>query len=92
MKLFYRYQPDYGWPPQRLNFTKNYPARVLLIFCSGLYRDRAAKHRLYLVKKAKIPEADFDLLMQTLLDNVELVPFEDLEHEYDRCDGNHGNG
>jgi len=43
------------------------------------------KHRLYLVKKAKIPEADFDLLMQTLLDNVELVPFEDFEHEYDHA-------
>lgn len=44
-----------------------------------------SKHRLYLVKKAKIPEADFDLLMQTLLDNVELVPFEDFEREYNHA-------
>jgi len=43
------------------------------------------KHRAYLVKKSKIPNDDFDLLMQTLLDNVELVPFEDFEHEYDRA-------
>jgi len=44
-----------------------------------------AKHRPYLVKKAKISEADFDLLMQTLLDDVELVPFEDFEPEYDHA-------
>ena len=43
------------------------------------------KHRSYLVKKAKIPEDDFDLLMQVLLDNVELVPFEDFAGEYDRA-------
>jgi predicted nucleic acid-binding protein len=43
------------------------------------------KHRLYLVKKAKIPEDDFDLLMQILLDNVELVPFEDFVDGYDRA-------
>jgi len=43
------------------------------------------KHRSYLVKKAKIPDEDFDLLMQILLDNVELVPFEDFECEYDRA-------
>ena len=40
------------------------------------------KHRPYLVKKAKIPEQDFDLLMHTLLDNIVLVPFEDFESEY----------
>jgi len=43
------------------------------------------KHRSYLVKKSKIPNGDFDLLMQTLLDNVELVPFEDFKREYDRA-------
>jgi len=43
------------------------------------------KHRLYLVKKAKIPEDDFNILMQILLDNVELVPFEDFEDDYDRA-------
>lgn len=43
------------------------------------------KHRPYLVKKAKIPEDDFDLLMQVLLENVELVPFEDFAGEYDRA-------
>ena len=43
------------------------------------------KHRAYLVKKAKIPEDDFDLLMQTILDNVERVPFEDFKREYDHA-------
>ena len=37
------------------------------------------------MKKAKIPEDDFTLLMQILLDNVELVPFEDFEDEYDHA-------
>ena len=40
------------------------------------------KHRPYLVKKAKISDQDFDLLMHTLLDNIALVPFEDFESEY----------
>jgi predicted nucleic acid-binding protein len=40
------------------------------------------KHRPYLMKKAKIPGPDFDLLMHTLLDQVILVPFEDFEHEF----------
>ena len=43
------------------------------------------KHRAYLVKKAKIPETDFDILMHTLLDNVILVPFEDFSYEYDHA-------
>lgn len=43
------------------------------------------KHRAYLEKKAKIPEPDFDVLMNTLLDKITLVPFEDFEHEYDRA-------
>ena len=43
------------------------------------------KHRSYLVKKAKIPNDDFYLLMQTLLDNVELVPFEEFDREYDHA-------
>jgi len=40
------------------------------------------KHRPYLMKKAKTPEPDFDLLMHTLLEHVILVPFKDFEHEY----------
>lgn len=40
------------------------------------------KHRPYLMKKAKIQKPDFDLLMDTLLEHVILVPFEDFEHEY----------
>jgi predicted nucleic acid-binding protein len=44
-----------------------------------------SKHRPYLMKKAKIPQPDFDLLMHTLLDRIILVPFEDVEHEYDRA-------
>lgn len=43
------------------------------------------KHQSYLVKKAKIPKDEFDLLMQILLDTIELVPFEDFECEYDRA-------
>jgi predicted nucleic acid-binding protein len=43
------------------------------------------KHRPYLMKKAKISETDFDILMHTLLDKVILVPFEDFEHEYDHA-------
>ena len=43
------------------------------------------KHRSYLVKKAKLSEENFDLLMQILLDNVELVPFEDFSGDYDRA-------
>ena len=43
------------------------------------------KHRLYLVKKAKVSEPDFDILMRTLLDKVILVPFEDFEQEYDHA-------
>jgi predicted nucleic acid-binding protein len=44
-----------------------------------------AKHRPYLMKKAKIPGPDFDLLMRTLLEHVILVPFEDFEHEYEHA-------
>ena len=43
------------------------------------------KHRPYLMKKAKIPKPDFDLLMDTLLEHVTLVPFEDFEHEYEHA-------
>ena len=42
-------------------------------------------HRPYLVKKAKIPDRDFDQLMQILLETIELVPFEDFACEYDRA-------
>lgn len=41
-----------------------------------------SKHRPYLIKKAKIPQPDFDLLMHTLIGQVILVPFEDFEHEF----------
>lgn len=41
-----------------------------------------SKHRPYLIKKAKISEPDFDLLLHILLGHVILVPFEDFEHEY----------
>ena len=40
------------------------------------------KHRPYLVKKSKIPERDFDLLMHALLEQIILVPFEDFESEF----------
>jgi len=44
-----------------------------------------SKHRPYLMKKAKIPGPDFDLLLHTLLDRITLVPFEDFEHEYEHA-------
>ena len=37
------------------------------------------------MKKAKISEPDFDILLHTLLDKVILVPFEDFRHEYDHA-------
>jgi predicted nucleic acid-binding protein len=43
------------------------------------------KHRPYLMKKAKISEPDFDLLLHTLHEHVILVPFEDFEHEYEHA-------
>jgi predicted nucleic acid-binding protein len=43
------------------------------------------KHQPYLMKKAKISEPDFGLLMRTLLEHVILVPFEDFEHEYEHA-------
>lgn len=43
------------------------------------------KHRSYLVKKAKIPEPDFEILMNILLERVTLVPFEDFGQEYDHA-------
>lgn len=44
-----------------------------------------AKHRPYLMKKAKIPQQEFYLLMHTLLEHVTLVSFEDFEHEYEHA-------
>ncbi len=41
------------------------------------------KHRSYLMKKAKISEPDFKILMKILLERVTLVPFEDFGQEYD---------
>ena len=40
------------------------------------------KHRPYLMKKAKITVQEFDDIMDTLLEQVILVPFEDFEPEY----------
>ena len=37
------------------------------------------------MKKAKVSEPDFDILMRTLLDKVIRVPFEDFEQEYDQA-------
>lgn len=54
-------------------------------FAPDYIETELAKHRPYLMKKAKIPGPDFDLLLHTLLDRIILVPFEDFEHEYDRA-------
>jgi len=43
------------------------------------------KHRVYLVKKTKLSEPDFDILMHILLEHVILVPFEDFGQEYDHA-------
>jgi len=51
-------------------------------FAPDYIETELSKHRPYLMRKAKIPGPDFDLLMQTLLDQVILVPFEDFEHEF----------
>jgi len=37
------------------------------------------------VKKAKLSEPDFDILMHTLAEHVILVPFEDFGQEYDHA-------
>jgi len=37
------------------------------------------------VKKAKISEPDFEILMNILLERVTLVPFEDFGQEYDQA-------
>ncbi len=44
-----------------------------------------AKHRPYLMKKAKMTRQDFDRLLDTLLGQVILVPFEDFEPEYEHA-------
>jgi predicted nucleic acid-binding protein len=54
-------------------------------FAPDYIETELAKHRPYLMKKAKIPQPDFDLLMNTLLGHVILVPFEDFEHEYEHA-------
>ena len=43
------------------------------------------KHREYLMKKAKMTESDFDTLLNTLLEQITLVPFEDFEQDYPRA-------
>jgi predicted nucleic acid-binding protein len=43
------------------------------------------KHREYLIKKAKMTESDFDTLLNTLLGQITLVPFEDFEQDYSRA-------
>ena len=45
------------------------------------------RHREYLMKKAKIPESDFDTLLHILLEPVTLIPFETFEREYSRAIG-----
>ena len=54
-------------------------------FAPDYIETELAKHRPYLVKKAKIPGPDFDLLFHSLLGHVILVPFEDFGHEYHRA-------
>ena len=40
------------------------------------------KHRNYLLKKSHLSKHDFDILLFTLLQNINLVPFEDFKHKY----------
>ncbi len=59
--------------------------RSFSFFAPDYIETELFRHRLYLMKKAKITEQDFDLLMRTLLKRVVLVPFEDFEPEYRRA-------
>jgi predicted nucleic acid-binding protein len=54
-------------------------------FAPDYIETELTKHRPYLMKKAKIPGPDFDLLMHTLLDRIVLVSFEDFEREYEHA-------
>jgi predicted nucleic acid-binding protein len=54
-------------------------------FAPDYIETELTKHRPYLMKKAKIPQPDFDLLLHTLLDRIILVPFEDFEPEYEHA-------
>jgi predicted nucleic acid-binding protein len=40
------------------------------------------KHRDYLMKKAKMTESNFDILLHSLLEQITLVPFHDFGQEY----------
>lgn len=41
-----------------------------------------SKHREYLKRKAKLTDSEFDTLLQILLSQVKLVPYEEFEQEY----------
>lgn len=40
------------------------------------------KHKTYLVKKSNTKPEDFDILLYSLLQNINLVPFEEFKHEF----------
>jgi len=43
------------------------------------------QHREYLIKKAKITESDFDILLHILLEQITMVPFDDFKQDYSRA-------
>ena len=54
-------------------------------FAPDYIETELSRHLSYLVKKAKISEPNFDIIMHTLLERVVLVPFEDFGQEYDHA-------
>jgi predicted nucleic acid-binding protein len=43
------------------------------------------RHREYLIKKTKMTESDFDTLLNILLEQITLVPFDDFKQDYSRA-------
>lgn len=41
------------------------------------------KYRDYLIEKSKTDEKNFDVLLYTLLENITLVPYEDMQDEFE---------
>ncbi len=56
-----------------------------LFYAPDYIKTELFKHREYLIKKAKMTESDFDILLNTLLLQITLVPFEDFELDYPRA-------
>jgi len=58
-----------------------------LFFAPDYIETELFQHREYLIQKAKMTESDFDTLLQILLEQITLVPFEEFEQDYSRAIG-----